>query len=118
MKNTLALIGAAVVVFLGLGLYLGWYTFKREPASPGHTRLQVDINQDKIGKDVKTGADKVKEAIDKAQKDYDKNNPTPSTSTSAKPAATPSDPVKTPRTEDRFFDSLFDDLFKKNEKKN
>lgn len=118
MKNTLALIGAAVVVFLGLGLYLGWYTFKREPSSAGHTRINVDINQQKIGQDIRAGAEKVKEAIDKAQENYDKNNP-PAESTSAKPAPTTSpksDATKSGKGDEGFFDSLFDDLFKKDGK--
>lgn len=117
MKNTLAFIGAAVVVFLGLGLYLGWYTFKRQPSSPGKTRIEVDINQRKIGEDVKTGAEKVKDAIDKAQEDHDQSPPPAGSSTSAKPGPTTTDNKKQPSNDDSFFDSLFDDLFKKNEKK-
>jgi hypothetical protein len=65
MRNFLAFLGAAIVAFLGVGYYLGWYKIDREPSTPGHSRLQVDIDQDKIGKDVKNGADKVKSAIDK-----------------------------------------------------
>ncbi len=34
MKNLLALVGAAVVTFAGLGWYLGWYNLTRQP-TPG-----------------------------------------------------------------------------------
>ena len=65
MRNTLAFLGAAMLTLLGVGWYLGWYDIKREPSTPGHSRLQIDINQEKIGKDVKEGTDKIKDAIDK-----------------------------------------------------
>ena len=69
MRNFLAFLGAAVLTFLGVGWYLGWYKINREPSTTGHSRLQVDIDQDKIGKDVKLGAEKVKDAIDKNTSD-------------------------------------------------
>src|SRR5260221_13198843 len=69
MRNFLAFVGAAILVLLGLGWYLGWYSITPEKVGQGQTRLQVDINQDKAGKDVQQGlqkgADKVKEIIDK-----------------------------------------------------
>lgn len=69
MRNFLAFLGAAILTLLGVGWYLGWYKVDRQPSSPGHSRIQVDIDQDKIGKDVKTGADKVKDAIDRNTSD-------------------------------------------------
>ena len=69
MRNLLAFLGAAVLTFLGIGWYLNWFNVSREPATPGHSRLQVDINQEKIGNDVKQGADKIKDAIDKNTSD-------------------------------------------------
>jgi apolipoprotein N-acyltransferase len=65
MRNFLAFVGAAVLTFLAIGYYLGWYNITREATTPGHSRLQVDINQEKIGQDVKQGSDKLKDAIDK-----------------------------------------------------
>jgi hypothetical protein len=65
MRNTLAFLGAAALTVAGIGWYLGWYDIKREPASPGHSRLQLDINEKKIGDDVKQGTDKLKDAIEK-----------------------------------------------------
>jgi len=65
MRNFLAFVGAAILTLAGIGWYLGWYDIKREAASPGHSRLQLDINQDKIGTDVKQGTDKLRDAIEK-----------------------------------------------------
>lgn len=68
MRNILAFIGAAVVVFLGAGWYLGWYQVTSQSAGPGRSRLQVDINRDKISEDIKRGAEGVQEALEKARK--------------------------------------------------
>ncbi|MCX7701913.1 MAG: hypothetical protein N2039_13630 [Gemmataceae bacterium] len=67
MRNFLAFIGATVVVFLGLGWYLGWYQVTSQSAGPGQSRLQVDINRDKISQDIKRGAEGVQEAFEKAR---------------------------------------------------
>lgn len=78
MKNFLAILGAAVLIFLGLGWYLGWYAVKRDP---NQSRLQVDINQEKISKDVqagvKKGADKVQDIIDQARQNQNDSFPPP-----------------------------------------
>ena len=90
MKNLLAFIGGAVVVFFGVGLYLGWYHIYRTPTSePGHSRIEIDINKDKIGKDVKQGTDKLKDAIDRAT-----TNPNDGTDPKG-PATTPTNPTGT-----------------------
>ena len=52
MRNLLALIGAAVVAFVGLGWYLGWYTFALEPSANGKQRIQLDVDTDKLTDDV------------------------------------------------------------------
>ncbi len=81
MRNMLAFLGMAVLVFFGVGLYLGWYHIYREPSStPGHSRIEFDIDQNKISSDVKQGASKIKDAIDNAT-----TNPTaPTTPTTDK----------------------------------
>ena len=81
MRNMLAFLGMAVLVFFGVGLYLGWYHIYREPSStPGHSRIEFDIDQNKISSDVKQGAGKIKDAIDNAT-----TNPTaPTTPTTEK----------------------------------
>jgi hypothetical protein len=69
MRNLLALLGAALVAFLGLGWYLDWYhvTPKTSPTA-GHRSLEIDVNAKKIGEDVergvKTGSEKLHGLID------------------------------------------------------
>jgi hypothetical protein len=55
MRNLLALFGATLVVFLGLGWYLDWYRITPKPAAAGHRGLEIDINSKKIGADVQQG---------------------------------------------------------------
>lgn len=54
MRNMLALLGLVVVLFLGLGWYLDWYSFR--PASvitdPSRKTYTIDINTKKITDDV------------------------------------------------------------------
>jgi hypothetical protein len=73
MRNLLALLGAALVVFLGLGWYLDWYHITPKPASTaGHRSIEIDINSKKIGADVErgvqAGSDRLHDLIDGAKK--------------------------------------------------
>jgi hypothetical protein len=69
MRNILAFFGAAILVLLGVGYYLGWYSITPQKTNPGQTRLQVDINQDKANQDVhkglQKGGEKLQEVLDK-----------------------------------------------------
>jgi hypothetical protein len=80
MRNLLAFVGAAILTFLALGYYLGWYNIIREPSSTGHSKLEVDINQEKVAKDVQQGVekggDKVKEFLDSNQQQGNSTPPT------------------------------------------
>lgn len=51
MRNLLALIGLAVVLFFGLGWYFGWYTLTVESEGDGRKRIQFDVDTNKIGED-------------------------------------------------------------------
>jgi hypothetical protein len=64
MRNTLALVGAAVVAFLAVGWYLGWYQVSSKPATSGEQSVHVDINPTKITEDVKKGVEKGGEIVD------------------------------------------------------
>ena len=64
MRNTLALVGAAVVAFLTVGWYLGWYQVSSKPATSGEQAVRVDINPAKITEDVKKGVEKGGEIVD------------------------------------------------------
>jgi hypothetical protein len=88
MRNLLAFIGGAVIVFVGLGWYLGWYQIDRGSASPGHSRLQIDINREKITEDTQKGIDRAKETFDNAL-DKNKSAPPPAPPVPPVPAADP-----------------------------
>ena len=67
MKNLLAFLGAAVLVFVGVGLYLNWFHIARGPAVAGHKAFNIDLNTDKIKSDAEKGGEKVVDAIEKAR---------------------------------------------------
>jgi hypothetical protein len=70
MRNLLALVGAAVVTFAGLGWYLGWYRLQPAPNStPGHQSVNIDIDARKINADVHKGEKKVEQTIDHLAKE-------------------------------------------------
>lgn len=59
MRNWLALIAAALLIFLGLGWYLDWYRLKTTPGDDGHRQINIDLNTNKITEDVNKGREKV-----------------------------------------------------------
>jgi len=66
MRNLLALVGAAVVTFAGLGWYLGWYTLQRTSSdTPGHQSVNIDFDARKITADIRNGEQKVEKALHK-----------------------------------------------------
>ena len=69
MKNLLAFLGAAVVVFAGVGLYLNWFHVSRGPAPAGHKAFNIDLDADKIKADAEKGGEKVVDLIEKARRD-------------------------------------------------
>jgi hypothetical protein len=73
MRNLLAFLAAALIAFIGLGWYLGWYSFQRAPTVAGHQGFNVDINATKIRQDlakgVQQGEEKLQEVLDKNKSD-------------------------------------------------
>jgi len=67
MKNLLAFLAAAVIVFLGVGWYLDWFHVIGAPSPAGHRTYRVDVNAAKIDTDVHKGEQKVIGAIEKAR---------------------------------------------------
>ncbi len=64
MRNLLALVGLALVLFGGLGWYLGWYKIKTSPGEPGHRDVHIDINTQKLGSDVHNGEQHLQQWLD------------------------------------------------------
>jgi hypothetical protein len=75
MRNTLAFVAALAVTVAVVGWYLGWYQVGITPAGAGHQKLNIDINTEKVTKDVmqgeqevlEKGREKLKEMTDKAK---------------------------------------------------
>jgi hypothetical protein len=65
MRNFLALLGAALVAFLVVGWYLGWYQISNLPSPNGKQSVNVSINSDKITQDIKKGGEMVEQFRDK-----------------------------------------------------
>jgi hypothetical protein len=63
LKNTLSLIGMAVVGFAVGGWYLGWYGISTTADSQGHSHFSMDVNVNQIEQDIKKGEDKVKDIV-------------------------------------------------------
>ncbi|MCI0739431.1 MAG: hypothetical protein L0Y72_10335 [Gemmataceae bacterium] len=64
MRNLLALLGLSLVIFLGLGWYLGWYKIHSSPSADGHRQIQIDLNTPKIKQDLNSGREKLRDWLD------------------------------------------------------
>jgi hypothetical protein len=69
MRNLLAFVAAVVLLFAGVGWYLGWYHVQSAPAPPGHRAVNIDVHTEKIGEDVRRGKERLHEAFDAARRD-------------------------------------------------
>ncbi len=67
MRNMLALIGAAVVTFLGVGWYLDWFHVHPTASADGKKSYSVEINKTKIETDLHKGGTKLHGIIEKTQ---------------------------------------------------
>jgi hypothetical protein len=73
MRSLLAFLGGALVAFLALGYYFNWYSITKEPGGePGHTRIGIDINSQKVKEDVEhgvqAGTDSLQKLVNKDEK--------------------------------------------------
>jgi hypothetical protein len=59
MKRILALAAALALATAGVGWYLGWFQVHTTPESGGHRTVNIDINTDKVNKDLHKGEDEV-----------------------------------------------------------
>lgn len=90
MRNLLALIGALVIGFAGVGWYMGWYKLTVSKNSDGNIRIETDVDGKKVVKDVGDGAQHLGQLagdqMEKAAKD----------AKAGQPANTPG-PITTPQ---------------------
>lgn len=61
MRNLLALLAFAVLVFVGVGWWLDWYQIQSQTGLTGHQSLNIDINRSKISNDLHKGIEKLEE---------------------------------------------------------
>lgn len=90
MRNLLALVGAAVIGFGGVGWYLGWYTLKVSKGGDGNVQVQTTVDTNKVTQDFGDGAKRVGELI---------NSQAEKASKEAAPAPPPA-PANTPAPKD------------------
>jgi hypothetical protein len=73
MRNLLALVGALVVGFGGVGWYLGWYKLNVSRGNDGTLEVTTKVDTSRVTKDAGEGARHIGELIgtqiEKAQKD-------------------------------------------------
>lgn len=74
MRNLLALVGLAVVVFLGLGYYLGWYKFDSSTGITGKKHISFEVDTKKIESDIKEGGEKLADKVGDASDNLKKNH--------------------------------------------
>jgi hypothetical protein len=80
MRNLLALGALALLVFLGLGWYLGWYRIQSTPTADGHRQINIDLNTNKIKTDVSKGEQEVHDILNKNTPNTNPTTPGQSTS--------------------------------------
>ncbi|MHB1425722.1 MAG: hypothetical protein ACYC3I_21345 [Gemmataceae bacterium] len=74
MRNMLALFGAALLTVVGVGWYLGWYKVRSQPASlPGQHSVNIDIDTNKITKDLQQGEERLQQMLEKKGGEEAKN---------------------------------------------
>lgn len=94
MRNMLALIGALVVGFGGVGWYLGWYKLNVSRGTDGTLQVTTNVDTSRVVKDAGEGARHVSEIIggqiEKAKKDA-ATAPTPAETPAPKAVPTPAE---------------------------
>ena len=91
MRNLLALVAAVILLVAGIGWYRGWYRVQNSPAPPGHHAVNIDIDKDKIGKDLHEGEEELQKVLenklraDKPSPDANTPNPRQKAPTDPKP---------------------------------
>ena len=63
MRNLLALAAMGLLVFVGLGWYLGWYKVHNTTTTDGHREITIDLDTPKIKADVSKGETKLQDYL-------------------------------------------------------
>jgi hypothetical protein len=69
MRNLLAFLAASVLLFATVGWFRGWYHVQSSPAAAGHHAVNIDIDRDKIGRDLHDGEEELQKVIERKFKD-------------------------------------------------
>ncbi|QDU21154.1 hypothetical protein [Urbifossiella limnaea] len=95
MRNMLALVGALVVGFGGVGWYLGWYKLSVTKSSDGTLQVTTNVDTSRVVKDAGEGARHVGEFIgtqvESAKKDAANTPVTPAGTPGPKAVPTPAE---------------------------
>jgi hypothetical protein len=92
MKNIFAMIGLLTVSFVALGWYFGWYRVEKQATTEsGHSRFQIDVDTQKINKDIQRGVERGSELIDSIR---EKSKAKSESDSSTVPVSTPKDSPK------------------------
>src|SRR5262245_64803652 len=82
MRNLLALLAAALLVFAGVGWYLGWYKISSTSDESGHRKINIDLDKNKIADDLNKGREKLRDLLTNKEKEGQQQT----TGTAAAPA--------------------------------
>ncbi|MCI0702184.1 MAG: hypothetical protein L0241_13960 [Planctomycetia bacterium] len=92
MRNILALIGLVVVVFAGVGWYMGWYKLNVSK-SEGNLQIQTDVDTKKVGADssdfMKNVGAVIGSHVDQAAQDAKSSAPNTTPGTTPGPISAP-----------------------------
>ncbi len=86
MRNLLSLAALGLIVFLGLGWYLGWYRIQTAPTGDGHQQIEINLNTNKIKNDLNKGESKVHDWLNEPGGNQQSSSTTPGTITSFRAA--------------------------------
>jgi hypothetical protein len=75
MRNLLAFLAALVLTLAGVGWYLGWFEVSSNRSFTGHRQVHIDIDTQKVGKDIEKGKETIEGAVEKAREEANKNRP-------------------------------------------
>ena len=67
MRKFVTLLIVLVICLIGIGFYLGWFSFSRSNPAPEGSKVNVSVDKEKIKSDVSKAEEKVKEEVKKLE---------------------------------------------------